>query len=721
MTNRVLELFPTTVSWVAAVAVRRAWLLGVALLAATPGWADLPSPYLAVLQPIGGTPGTEVELTIAGNELDDVETLRFSRPGFQVQRIEANKFKVTIDAQVPRGTYDVVAVGRFGASNPRLFQVLPGFASVLEVEPNQPAAVAQPIELNSVVSGTCDGNSQDLYRFAGVQGQRIIAEVFAARLDSEMDATLTLKLASGRTLATNGDYIGRDPLVDVALPETGPYELEVRDLTYRGGFPYRLLVTNGPHIETVFPRAVQAGQTARLQLLGRNLGTNARPSEWRLGAFALDELPVDWTGSGPLHSNREYQFVEHPTQYSVLPTAATCSVVGEEFSWQGLPAGPVLVCDEPVTIERESNNSREIAQPITLPAVIAGRFDLPRDRDWFEFTAEETGPLHVEVFCERIAGRADPVVACYDKDGNRFAEHDDFGHRRAAFDGHLRDPVGTFNVTAGQQVRVLVQDRYQRGGARYQYVVRLRKPQPDFFAASIHRTPQRPTGLNLWAGSSDWVDVIVHHWEGFRGPITITAEGLPPGVHCRSETMLEENLLPVMFWADESAAAWTGPIQLWAEARDGDRVLRHRVRPHTRTRDNENSSRAMQELVLAVREPGPYALALTPERIEIPQGGKADVQLTLTRRWPGFQGAVNYQAQSWPGSFQMANGTIAEGQSTATVSISVQGNQRPGEQSLLILGQAQVPFNKDKAANDKAPVLVPVVSQPLLVVVTPAK
>ena len=49
-------------------------------------------------------------------------------------------------------------------------------------------------------------------------------------------------------------------------------------------------------------------------------------------------------------------------------------------------AQPLLITDQPVSLEAEPNDLRDKAQAITLPAVVAGRFDAPRDADWFEFT-----------------------------------------------------------------------------------------------------------------------------------------------------------------------------------------------------------------------------------------------------------------------------------------------------------------------------------------------
>src|SRR5262249_5538690 len=146
---------------------------------------------------------------------------------------------------------------------------------------------------------------------------------------------------------------------------------------------------------------------------------------------------------------------------------------------------PLLICDSPVTFEAEPNDDPAKAQPLTLPAVVSGRFDRERDADWYEFETTEAGPYGFEVYCERIAGRADPYLVVMDEKDNRVGELDDFGMRSNAFDGHLRDPSGTINLGAKKKYRVLVQDRYRRGGARYQYVLTIHRPEPDFYSAAI--------------------------------------------------------------------------------------------------------------------------------------------------------------------------------------------------------------------------------------------
>src|SRR5204862_381345 len=137
---------------------------------------------------------------------EDVQTLLFDRPGFTVELLKPNQFKVTVAPDVPEGTYDVLLVGRFGVSNARLFAVSHNLDDVAEKEPNDDATKAPDISLNVAINGTTDGNGQDSYRFAIKRGERVIFDCQAARLDSMMDANLILSTADGQILANNGDY-----------------------------------------------------------------------------------------------------------------------------------------------------------------------------------------------------------------------------------------------------------------------------------------------------------------------------------------------------------------------------------------------------------------------------------------------------------------------------------------------------------------------------------
>ena len=689
--------------------------------------AELPSIRLDRIAPLGAAAGSTVEVQFTqGADTEDVKALLFDHPGFKAEFVKNTVFRVTIAADVRAGTYDVRLVGRFGVSNPRLFAVSHGLTEVAKKEPNGDRATAQPIAVNSVVNGQSVQNREDFYRFAMKKGQRVVIECQAGKLDSMLDATLELTDADGKPLAANGDYYGRDPLIDFVAPRDGEYFVSLSDLSFRGGHPYRLVVSDHPQVENVFPRAVQIGKPAALTVFGRNLGTGAKASTWKVQDLALDESPLVITPPAEVFALGAYRFSDHPTCFSVLPTAATCTLTGFEiqpkFGDFAANSVPLLLVDTPVTTEVEPNDDPEHAQRIQLPAVVSGRFDRERDADWYEFETTEAGPYAFDVYCERIGGRADPYLVVVDDKGTRVAELDDYGQRMNAFDGHLRDPSGTVNLNAKRKYRVLVQDRYRRGGARFQYVLTVHKPVPDFYVAVIHSQNPGPAGTTVWRGGAAYLDVIIHQKDGFNGPVTLTAEGLPPGLHALP-TSSSDTRGTFVLWADADAPQWTGTVKLFATGKRGDTVLRREVRPYTRVWTNQdlNSSRPTRELAVAIRESAPFALRFGADRLEVEAGAKADVKLLLERRWPDFKNAVNVQMPALPNGIKLGNAYLGPDKGEATATLEVAPNARPGEYTIMVLGQAQVPYSKDPAAAQKPNTLVSQPSRPVTLVVVPKK
>ncbi len=689
--------------------------------------AELTSIRFDRINPLGAGAGTSVEVEVIGRDVEDVNALRFDHPGLKAELVKPTRFKITVAGDVPEGTYDVRLVGRFGVSNPRLFAVSRDLADVAEVEPNNVASQAQTIAVNSAVHGTSDGNGQDAFRFPAKKGERLTIDCQAQKLESAMDGTLILSSASGQILGSSGDYHGRDPFIDFIAPEDGEYIVVVHDLSYRGGFPYRLIVTNRPQVENVFPRAVEPGKPVELLALGRNFKTG-KFSPAKTGDLPLEEFRFPFTMPAELAGAGRYVFLEHPTDHSVLPTGATCTLNGMQvrvpISAGALNPISIIAADGPVTLEVEPNNDKTQPQPITLPAMVSGRFDEPRDADWYSFDVAENGQYVFEVYSERIAGQADPYLVVVDDKDATVVELDDYGHRISAFDGHLRDPYGTTNLEAKRKYRVLVQDRYSRGGPRFQYVLAVHKPAPDFHVAAIHGENPGPAGINVWRGGAAFFDVIIHQRDGFSGPITITAEGLPAGVHAAPTVVNNNTRGLVVLWADAEAAEAESPIKLFATGVQDGKTIRREVRPTTRvwTEPNLSSSVPMRELVVGVRDKAPYSLKIIPEKITVEAGKKAELKLVATRLWPEFSEKVTIIPLAFPGNFNFGSLNINAGQTEATLTIDVQVGTRPGDYTLSVLGQAQVPYNKDAKAAQKPNTLVSMPSLPVTITVTaPAK
>lgn len=696
--------------------------LFVLLTFATTVYAELPSIRFDRIYPLGLAAGGSVEVEINGGDIEGLTTLRFDQPGLSAEPIAGKErwFKITAAGDVPAGTYDVRLVGRFGVSGSKLIAVQRGLTELLEVEPNNDADKPQQVQINSVINGNSDGENVDRFRFTARAGQRIVLDIDAQKLDSQLDSQLVLLNSVGKQLASSGDYSGRDSLIDFVAPADGDYIALVHDLSYRGGQPYRLAISDRPHVENVFPRAVQRGQSVELTVLGRNLGgAAATPGvDPQLESVKMTiTAPSDATG---------YKFFEHPTDHSVLPTAASSRLDGFQIrptlpTGESLTAVPMLLVDQPVTLEAESNNDKEKPQAISLPAVVAGRFDSRGDADWYSFTTTEDGPLVVDVYSERLNAQADPYVVFVDEQGNRMQEFDDDGIRNAAFDGHLRDPAGSVNLQKNKTYRLLVQDRYGRGGPRFQYAISLRKPAKGLFVSAIHRENPQPAGLNVFAGGAAGLDIILPQRDGQSTPVIVTAENLPPGMHFAPTSIPNESRATFVVWTDEGAAPWTGAIKLFANYERNGQQVKEEVRAYNRVwNDAKGSTRPTRDLAAAVIEKAPFLVSPENDRALVKAGEKLELKFNIKRQWPEFTGDMKLIPLTFPGNFQMSEVQLPAGANDGTLSINVQNNTQPGEYTLSILAQAQVPFNKDAAAKEKPNTLVSMPSKPVTIVVRPA-
>lgn len=686
--------------------------------------AELPSIRFDRIQPLGLNAGGVLEVEVQGRDFEEANALRFDHPGLVATLVKPGRFKVTATADLPAATYEVRVVGKYGVSNPRLLGVSRGLIDVTDTEPNNQPAEAQSIPLNSAINGISDGNGQDVFQFMLKEGERITIDCQALKLGSQLDANLSLTNSRGEVVASNADYHGRDPFIDFVAPETGNYQVVVNDLIYRGGLPYRLIVSNLPDVENIFPRVAQTGQTVSMTAFGRNL-PNSTPS-----GDAMNLETVRFSFSAPSDSNqtRRFTFLEHPLDHTVAPTAATFTLHGMQIR---VPTGEgalrptcLMLTDQKVGFDLEPNNERAQSQKLDLPVVLSGRFDQPRDADWFEFEIpeKEGGEYSFEVYSERIAGQADPYLGIYDDQGNSLGELDDYGPRVNAFDGHIRDPFGTYNLQPKRKYSVVVQDRYSRGGPRYQYLLTIRRPVPDFDIASIHAENPGPSGLNLWRGGATFLDIILHRHHGFSSAVVLKAEGLPKGVHAAETTLFNSDRTTIVLWADNEAPMGEFPIKIVATGQVNDKTLTRDVRPYTRiwADANPSSSLPMRELVLGIREQAPYTLRFEPEHLTVEQGKAVQGKIIATRYWGDCKDKITVIPLAFPGSIQMPTVEIPAGVNEVPVNFTIQNGKRPGDYTVSVLGQSQVPFHKDPTSKDRPNTLVSTPSRPIRITVTEA-
>src|SRR4051794_5300244 len=202
----------------------------VATLGSTAARADLPFARLTAVSPPAGVRGGDVEVKVVGADLEELSALRFSDPRITAKAKSADTFVVTVPGDVPVGTYDLRAVGRYGVSNPRAF-VVDTLAVVANKGGNTSVATAAPVAVGQAVCGAAEANAVHYYKLPLKKGQRVLIETDAREIDSRIEPSAVLADPAGRdvVITRRGDLIDFTPATD------GDHVLRVFDATYRGG------------------------------------------------------------------------------------------------------------------------------------------------------------------------------------------------------------------------------------------------------------------------------------------------------------------------------------------------------------------------------------------------------------------------------------------------------------------------------------------------------
>ncbi len=763
-------------------------LLLVTAATAQPPANVMPQPRISVVFPAGAKAGTSVEVAVTGTDIDDPTALLFSSADIKSEPVVAPepkpdpkvkeppkkagrtgpqtsaKFKITVPASVAPGTYDVRVVGKYGVSNPRAFVVgtLPEVDESAKAHNDVPDA--QKIELNSTVNGTIANTADvDYYVFAGKAGQRVLMSCVTSGIDSKARPLVELFDKDGKRLAGSRNYRESDALADATLPADGDYYVRVCEFAYQSGSAdhfYRLTVGTGPWIDAAFPPAVQPGKPAQVTLYGRNL-----PGGKVVDGMKIDGRPVE---SLTVTVNPPAERGKLAVRGSVAPPQALND--GFEFRLPGSNAVPIYLTDVPVALEKGSDNDKpETAEAITVPGEVAGRIEKRGDKDWYSFAAKKGEGLYVELFADRIGSAMDmyfSVKAGTDKYPDISGEQDDDPEvlHPQSFFNRSGDPAAyKFTAPADGKYLVLVASREANTnfGPRAVYRLRVAKAAPDFRAVVMAKDRSLPTAAVAGQGADVALDVFVNRIDGFTGPVTATAEGLPAGVTAKPALIgTNQKWGTLILSAGDAAAAFTGAITVkCAAAIDGKAVTRD-ARPATITwgvqpmQNIPTVARLDEQLVLAVRpEKAFFKLALDLPNAKVKtkdkEGKDADaklesplyvkpgdkITLPVKATWQGAEPraqplnvsveATQANVQSAPlGTAQGGNNApamvMAKDKNDGVVTIDVRPAALPGTYQLVLAGNTQVAFVRDPAKKDqKTNAIVVAYAQPLEVTVLP--
>jgi hypothetical protein len=684
-----------------------------------------PAPLLKSVFPPGGRAGTTVEVTVEGADLDGATDLYFSAPGLKAERIPdppadpkkkapapPAKFKVTVPAGAPVGIHDVRVIGKWGISNPRAFAVgeLP---EVAEKEPNSDVPQAQPVELGCVANGAIgDRTDVDYFAFAGKKGQRVVVHCAASSIDSRLTAHLQLFGPDGRALGSNHFYRDRDALVSAELPADGDYQVRVCDFAYLGGgaeYPYRLTISTGPWLDAAFPPAVPAGKATPVTLYGRNLpGGEPDPA-----CPGRQKLTV--TVNAPA--------APAPFPGRLLPRAGT--VDGFAYRLPGSNPLFLTLTDGPAVLDNGNNDTPEQAQPVAVPCDVCGRFEKRGDRDYYSFEAKKGETVVIEGFADRVRSTNDLYFFIFRaRDGQTVGEfdtHPDVPTTVDRFFTHTDDPLAKFTAPEDGAYHLVVRARDAATGTepRDVYRVSLRRERPDFRLVLVGNH-DNGAGFTLHRGSSQAVQVVCFRQDGFDGEVTLSAEGLPPGVTCEPQVVGPKvQQAAIVLTASAGAKDWAGEFRVTGSATVDGKKLTRAAHSGCLVFPSGNNAAAVSRLsrsqCLAVRDPGPFRLTADQKELAAPVGGAATVKVKVDAQKADMKDAVSVtlfvgpaQQNGRPLNVGAVNVTPNK---DGTLRLALPANTPPGRYTLVFRGSGKYALDgadKKKRNTQYAAVSAPV-------------
>jgi hypothetical protein len=619
------------------------------------------------------------------------------------------------------GIYDARLVNKWGVSNARAF-VVGDLKEVAEKEPNDDVPEAQRIELESTINGVIASPTDvDYYVFAGKRGQRVLVTCLASTIDSRLLAGLGLYNHVGHQLALNRHFRDNDAQVDCTLPADGDYYIRVSEFTISQGSGehfYRLNVSTAPWIDAILPLAVVPGQTTSLTVYGRNLpGGQLDPSMVEDGKIleklpVLVNVPVDPAPHQPLSYNGH-----------VPPAAAALDGMEHRLRNAAGTSNAFFLAfaRAPVVVESGSHGTPEKAQEVTLPCEISGQIEKLHNRDWYVFQAKKSTVYHIELFSDRIGSHTDMYYILRRADNKQeLANLDDNPEvltNVRFFNRNDDPPPFRFVVPEDGKYQLLVssRDADSTAGPRHYYRVRITPEQPDFHLFVMPSDGLRPDSCCLRQGGQENFTVLVHREEGWSGPVTVTAEGLPAGVTCPPQVLAPGmRQTSLVLSASPQTPVWTGEIKIKGAATINGQLVMHEARtanvtwPVPQPQGIPAVTRLERNLVLAVREKAPFQITAVPEKAFAIQGTKVKVDLKAARLWPDLKAALNIVTvepeMEFPPNLTF-NGnqpvTIAPDKKEAKAELDIQANVPPGVYNLALRGTAQIPYNKDPMAKEK--------------------
>jgi hypothetical protein len=640
-------------------------------------------PQISSVFPQGARCGSQLEVTINGQNLARTTKIIFSEPGVSARLLKTANTKVSVKLEVAPdasiGPHYFRLVTPRGSSNLLIFRV-GDLLETEEAEPNDTFEKANRIQAPVTINARMAMDEDiDMYRFRAEAGEQLIFDLLAARNGSGGDLALTLLDARGHIVKHSEDHFLWDPFISFTFKEAGEYFLAIRPLDGRGSpdFAYQLTIRPGPYLVSIFPLGAQQGASLELMLRGQKLsGAKRIEVEGGLGQGLPNKgLEIKALGSA----------ADAATVQVNVAKDALLGVYHMRLLTRADWSNPVkfFVGALPELIEAEPNDAPGQLQRVSLPATLNGRIERKGDVDRFAFTAGAGEQLVFEVKAEELGSPLDTHLTLYDGKGSELASNDDADPN----DRLNRDARLEFTFKEAGDYSLALRDLSRLGGPDYGYRLTIRRAAPSF---SLSFDTDRPI---VERGGAGTLKITAKRSEGFEGEIALEVLGLPKTISASPAVIKKgEKQASITLKCESGTAPEVFPIKVVGEAKINDQGIKQLANMQVRVSGIGPgfTNTQLAEVPLAITEPVYFNLDVGATQVPLVRGGSAEFTVTAKRR-EGFKTAIALVVENLPAGVTAEEVQIREDGNHAVVKLKASEAATIGRYlNVTIVGKARV-------------------------------
>ncbi len=465
----------------------------------------MPSPTISAVTPLGGRPGSTVELIFKGVELDGAKSILLtslrdgSSRSYPVEQVPAKKgvLAVKLPEDAPADLYDIRLMARYGISNPRVFQI--SAAEVIESPgANSKSDSSVKVTAESAIQGTFKASVPHWFSFEGKKDQRVLGSFTGSGFNVRTSLVGSVYDKSGRELARL-----RDGILDVKIPADGEYKLKINDLMFGVGddYGYRLSLTTGAVVWAAGKEIVYG---------------------WNLpGGQVVDGLRV----------NRS-----QPLEYLKADAATVTRLIASS------PAKVLPLSDE----SEPPNVAADKPSPLTVGQTFSGWFPANGDARQFDLSFKSGDRFNIELVSQQLGYATDPSMLVEMVKGDAVTTQADLGDPAASVPAPntritLLDPVYGYEAKADGVFRLSISDPSNAAnGRRHPYQLRIRNvvEATTDGAIAIHAKlplaaaigPHEIPSANIWRNGVAALEVFIPNRTALSEGVELKVANLPAGV-----------------------------------------------------------------------------------------------------------------------------------------------------------------------------------------------